>query len=105
MVPNNGSLWLPPQTTIRLPVQTAVWNPRAAGAFAVEVGVQVSVEGSYRPPVGVDAPPQMIILVPSQTAVCPDLPPDGAPIVVVGLHASARGSYRPPVTRGKVLPL
>jgi hypothetical protein len=34
-----------------LPVQTAVWEARARGALRIEVGVQVSVAGSYRPPV------------------------------------------------------
>jgi hypothetical protein len=41
----------PPQTTISLPVQTAVGSIRAAGTLApVEVAVQVSVAGSYFPP-------------------------------------------------------
>jgi hypothetical protein len=41
----------PPQTTISLPVQTAVWNSRAEGAFVVLVAVHVSVFGLYLPPV------------------------------------------------------
>src|SRR6185436_2829441 len=32
----------PPQTIIRLPVQTAVWPKRAVGAPVVDVGVQAS---------------------------------------------------------------
>jgi hypothetical protein len=36
----------PPQTTIRLPVQTAVWRKRASGAFTVVMRVQVSETGS-----------------------------------------------------------
>src|SRR5581483_841515 len=72
---------VPPHTTIRLPVQTAVWNSRACGALAELVGVQVSVEGLYRPPPlptreGMQAslmkeqPPKTIISVPVHTAVC-----------------------------------
>src|SRR5881409_2942504 len=33
---------IPPHTIIRLPVQMAVWYDRTAGAFVVEIGVQVS---------------------------------------------------------------
>jgi hypothetical protein len=35
----------PPQTIISLPVQTAVWDSRAAGAFVVLVANQVLVLG------------------------------------------------------------
>jgi len=42
---------LPPQTIILVPVQTAVWRHRATGAPVTLVAVQVSVLGSYRPPV------------------------------------------------------
>jgi hypothetical protein len=41
----------PPQTIISLPVQTAVWNPRAAGAPVVLMAVQLSVLGLYLLPV------------------------------------------------------
>jgi hypothetical protein len=41
----------PPQTIISLPVQTAVWRYRAAGAFVVLVAVQLSISGWYFPPV------------------------------------------------------
>src|SRR6266851_3883517 len=41
----------PPQTIISLPVQTALGPSRALGAPTVLVAVQVSVSGSYRPPV------------------------------------------------------
>ena len=43
----------PPQTIISLPVpvQTAACDSRAAGALVVLVAVQLSVLGSYRPPV------------------------------------------------------
>ena len=87
----------PLQTTISLPVQTAVWNSRAVGALVVLVAAQLSVSGLYLPPVlkkgtgvGVGVgpefelrlhllpafisllvpiPPQIIIAVPVQTAV------------------------------------
>jgi hypothetical protein len=42
---------LPPQTIILVPVQTAEWRHRATGAPVTLVAVQVSVLGSYRPPV------------------------------------------------------
>src|SRR5439155_907545 len=64
---------IPPQMTISLPVQTAVWNPRASGALAVLVDAQRSRSGLYLPPVlKLDVsspPPQTIIFVPVQTAV------------------------------------
>jgi hypothetical protein len=41
----------PPQTTISLPVHTAVCEYRASGAFVVLVAAQLSVPGSYLPPV------------------------------------------------------
>ena len=41
----------PPQTIISLPVQTAVCQKRAVGAPLVLVAVQLSVPGSYLPPV------------------------------------------------------
>ena len=41
----------PPQTIISLPVQTAVWLARPAGALVVVVAVQVSLAGLYLPPV------------------------------------------------------
>src|SRR5882724_10772281 len=70
----------PPHTTISAPVQTAVWLDLAEGTFApVEVGLQVSDDGSYRPPVFSHTklkpsyPPQTIISVPVQTAVGPVL--------------------------------
>ena len=69
----------------------------------VEVGVQESVTGSYRPPVlrlGLpSSPPQATIRLPVQTAVCECLPL-GAFEVEVGVQASVPGSYRPPVLRG-----
>ena len=41
----------PPQTIISLPVHTAVWKTRLAGALVVLVAVQLSVLGLYLPPV------------------------------------------------------
>ena len=70
----NAAVASPPQTIISLPVQTAVWNVRAAGALVVLVAVQLSVLGLYLPPVfeivlPYPAPPQTIISLPVQTAV------------------------------------
>ena len=63
---------VPPQAIISLPVHTAVWEERAAGALVVLVAVQLSVPGSYRPPVFKKpaplSPPQTIISLPVQTA-------------------------------------
>ena len=42
---------VPPQTRSRRPVQTPGCQRRGKGAPAVEVAVQLSVAGSYRPPV------------------------------------------------------
>src|SRR5207302_9395127 len=41
----------PPHTIISLPLHTAVWPYRAAGALVVLVAVQLSALGSYLPPV------------------------------------------------------
>jgi hypothetical protein len=41
----------PPQIIISLPLHTAVWLRRAAGAFVVLVAVQLSVARSYLKPV------------------------------------------------------
>jgi hypothetical protein len=63
----------PPQAIISLPVHTATWEKRAAGALVVLVAVQLSVPGSYRPPVFKKPPPlpppQTIISLPVHTAV------------------------------------
>src|SRR5262245_24226536 len=83
---------------MRLPVQIALCPERAAGAFAMLVGVQASVAGSYRPPelkYEPPNPPQTIIELPAQTALCPERA-DGALIVLVGVQVSVAGSYRPP---------
>ena len=64
----------PPQIIISLPVQTAVCKVRASGAFMVLVAVQLSLPGSYLPPVlrmrgKPSSPPQTIISLPVDTAV------------------------------------
>jgi hypothetical protein len=64
---------MPPQTTISLPVQTVVCPRRLEGALVVLVIVQLSVVGSYLPPVFrtlvSSVPPQTIISLPVHTAV------------------------------------
>jgi hypothetical protein len=99
----------PPQTIISVPVQTAVCRYRPTGALVVVVAVQVSVLGSYLPPVlkwllqsEPPHPPQTIISLPVQTAVC-RYRPTGALVVVVGVQESVPGSYLPPVLK-KVAP-
>jgi hypothetical protein len=69
---------MPPQTTISVPVQTAVWFVRPTGALAPRsVCIQVSDAGEYRPPEFKSPPgvwpPQTTISVPVQTAVWPQL--------------------------------
>ena len=63
------------------------------------VAAQVFAAGLYFPPVFNDVldcrPPQMIISVPVQIAVC-DRRKDGALIVLVGLQLSVVGLYLPP---------
>src|SRR5215469_8788071 len=85
-----------PQTIISLPVQMAVWNHPPAGALVVLVAVQVSVLGLYLPPVFKRIrcspptkwpPPQTIISLPLQTAVC-RRPATGALVMLVGVQAS-----------------
>jgi len=57
----------PPQTIISVPVQTADASARPDGTPGpVEVAIQLSLAGSYRPPVFVHAPPQTINSVPVQ---------------------------------------
>ena len=69
----------------------------------VLVAVQLSVLGLYLPPVfqswpdhPQEYPPQTIISLPVQTAVCPSRPV-GALVVPVAVHVFVRGSYLPPV--------
>src|SRR3989442_329375 len=94
--------------TMMLPVQTADARSRGEIALTVEVGVQVSVVGSYCPPVFSRGeagdksvrPPHTTIRVPVHTAVW--LVRDkGALLVDVGDQVSVVGSYRPPVLRNR----
>ena len=65
----------PPHTIISLPVHTAVWPYRAAGALVVLVAVQLPALGLYLPPVFKGPkplplyPPHTIISLPVQTAL------------------------------------
>src|SRR6266576_1851297 len=92
----------PPQTIISVPVQTAVWFSRASGTLLVLVAVHVFVFGLYLPPVSRSTklksskPPQTIISVPVQIAVC-ERRAAGALLVVVAVQLSVPGLYRPPV--------
>src|SRR5262245_41254565 len=102
---------------IRAPVQRATWRARSAGALRTDVGDQESVTGSYRPPVlvhigraghgggpgGLTDPPQTIISVPVQTALC-SIRPGAALIVAMEDHVSLTGSYRLPVPRKHPVP-
>jgi len=80
---------------MRSPVQTAVCRYLPLGTFVVEVGVQVSVLGSYRPPVLREVlpfePPQTTMKLPVQRAVCKCLPLGEVP-VEVGVQESVTGS-------------
>ena len=87
----------PPQTIISLPVQTAEGRLRPVGALVVLVAVQLSVLGSYLPPVlkkvpGPVSPPQTIISAPVQTLAA-RYRPGGALVSVVEVHVS---SVQPP---------
>jgi hypothetical protein len=70
----------------------------------VLVAVQLSVLGSYLPPVSKSPPmstlnpPQTIISLPVQTALCPARPA-GAPVVLVAVQLFVLGLYLPPVLK------
>src|SRR5439155_24769916 len=86
---------------ISLPLQTAVWPILASGtAPVVLVAVHVSALGLYRPPVfkrlPKSNPPQTIISLPVQTAVC-NCRTSGALVVLVAVQVSVLGLYLPPV--------
>jgi hypothetical protein len=82
---------------MRLPVQIAEWACRGVGMFSVDVGVQASNAGSYRPPVlndepfVLEPPPHTIIKPPVQTAVW-DVRPVGAFVSERGDQLSDAGS-------------
>ena len=89
----------PPQTIISLPDQTAVWPYRAPGVLVVLAVAQLSVLGSYLPPVFRSTklePPQIIISLPVQTAVC-CVRASGALVMLVASQVSVSGLYLPPV--------
>ena len=66
----------------------------------VVVAVHVSVPGLYLPPVferpPASIPPQTIIALPVQTAVC-KLRAEGALVVLMAIQLSVLGLYLPPV--------
>jgi hypothetical protein len=69
------------------------------GALVVLVAVQLSVLGSYLPPVFDSLPtnpPHTIISLPVHTAVC-HCRPEGALAVLVAVQLSVLGLYLPPV--------
>jgi hypothetical protein len=73
----------------------------------VLVAIQLLVPGLYLPPVLKmlklsSNPPQTIISLPVQTAVCPART-EGALVIVVAVQVFAPGLYLPPVFRGKPL--
>src|SRR5205809_1200115 len=79
--------------------QTAVCHLRALGALTVLVAVQLSVTGSYLPPVLVTPvayPPHTIISLPVQTAVCKSRAV-GEVKGLVGSQLYVDGLYLPPV--------
>src|SRR5438477_490818 len=93
---------MPPQTIISVPVHTAVCELRASGTLVVLGALHLSVVG-YQPPVFTrpmkgksPMPPQTIISVPVQIAVC-ERRAAGALLVVVAVQLSVPGLYRPPV--------
>src|SRR6266478_1451585 len=91
----------PPQMTISFVVHTAVCDFRGSGALVVLVAVQLSVMGSYLPPLlkwvpPPFQPPQMIISLPVHTAVW-KVRASGAFTVVVGDQLFVFGLYLPPL--------
>src|SRR5207248_2574612 len=79
---------LPPQISISLPVQTAVFRNRAAGTLKVLVGLQLSLVGLYRPPsVRRLPPPHTTISLPVHIALWPSRA-TGAFTTVVGVQLS-----------------
>src|SRR6266404_877500 len=90
---------MPPQIIISLPVHTALGKDLCEGQDAV--GAQLSVMGSYLPPVfrspsAALNPPHTIISLPVHTAVCVPRPA-GALVTLVAVQLSAPGLYLPPV--------
>ena len=98
---SNSRVVIPPQTIISLPVQHCRVPSRAAGALVVLVAVQLSVLGSYLPPVFKFVEP--LTLRPRRSFRCQSrLPCDrsraaGALVVLVAVQLSVLGLYLPPV--------
>jgi hypothetical protein len=93
----------PPQTTISLPVQTAVWCHRPVGTLVELMTVQLSRIGLYLAPLfnqwlepSKKYPPQTIISLPVHTAVCP-VRDVGALVLLMDVQISVTGLYLPPV--------
>jgi hypothetical protein len=78
-----------------LPVHTTVASLRGPGAPEVDVGLQVSVIGSYRPPVRSEVPPHTTISRPVHTATW-NARVEGAPRDAISVQVSVAGSYRLP---------
>src|SRR5437867_4413409 len=92
---------------ISLPLQTAVWPILASGtAPVVLVAVHVSALGLYCPPVfkrlPKSNPPQTIISLPVQTAVC-NSRASGALVVLVAVQVYVLSVYHRPVVN-RMLP-
>jgi len=105
--PEPETVWFsvyPPQTSIVLPVQIALWDSRALGAPTELIDNQLLVAGSYRPPAdpaepeSLDSAPQNNARPPVQTAVGREIA-GGASTTDVGDQESEIGSYRPPVLK------
>ena len=92
----NGRDRFRPRRSFRCRSRLLCDSTRAAGALVVLVAVQLSVLGLYLPPVLKSVtpsnPPQTIISLPVQTAVCASRAV-GALVSVVGVHVS---SVQPP---------
>src|ERR1041385_8628725 len=97
---------------ISLPVHTDGKLSRPAGALIVLVGAQLSVKGSYLPPLlkywrvfvplSKKDPPQMIISLPVQAAVWVPRPL-GAFTLLVAIQVSVPGLYLAPLVSERLL--
>src|ERR1041384_481991 len=75
------------------------------GAFVLLVAVQLSVLGSYLPPLFArNSPPQTIILLPVQTVVC-NQRGEGALVKLVAVQLSVLGLYLPPLLTAPESPM
>src|SRR2546421_238595 len=86
----------------RAPVQRAVWPKRGSGAPLVGSAAQVFEVGKTRAPVSRVRglrPPQMIISLPVQIAVCESLAEEVSGETGMADHRCCAGLYRAPVER------